>query len=142
MCVVTQWDSGGLEAAEAEVGADVMILVVDDDPALSRMVALTLRNDGFDVVAAPNGAVALETLRTREADVIVLDLEMPVMDGREFFRELRRKGRRTPVLVVSAYEARQGQRELGADDYLNKPFNPDDLVERVRALASAEDESA
>jgi DNA-binding response OmpR family regulator len=113
------------------------VLVVDDDPALSRMLALTLRNDGFDVVAAPDGAAALETLRVREPDLIVLDLEMPVMDGRQFYRELRREGRHIPVLVVSAYEARRGQRELGADGYLDKPFSPDELVERVRTLASA-----
>lgn len=111
-----------------------MILVVDDDPALSRMVLLALRGEGMDASSAANGEVALGQVAEREPDVIVLDLEMPVMNGREFFRELRARGTDTPVLILSAFEARRGQRELGANAYLNKPFNPADLVREVRDL--------
>ncbi len=111
-----------------------MILVIDDDAALSRMLLLALRGDGLDVASAPNGAVALDQIDERTPDVIVLDLEMPVMDGRSFYRELRARGADMPVLILSAFEARRGQRELGANAYLNKPFDPDDLVREVRQL--------
>ena len=111
-----------------------MILVVDDDAALSRMLLLALRGEGMEAASAPNGEIALDEVAQRDPDVIVLDLEMPVMNGREFFRELRARGTETPVLVLSAFEARRGQRELGANAYLNKPFNPADLVREVRDL--------
>lgn len=112
------------------------VMVVDDDPALARMLALTLRDSGFDVTAARNGQEALSRITDDhdDPDVIILDLEMPVMDGRTFFRRLRAKGMDIPVLILSAYEARRGQRELGADAYLNKPFNPEDLVDSIERL--------
>ena len=119
---------------ERELRAIPVILVVDDDAALSRMLLLALRGDGLDVASAPNGQVALDEVEERHPDVIVLDLEMPVMDGRTFYRELRARGTDTPVLILSAFEARRGQRELGANAYLNKPFDPDDLVREVRQL--------
>lgn len=115
------------------------VMVVDDDPALARMLALTLRDSGFDVASARNGQEALASITGdhSEPDVIILDLEMPVMDGRTFFRRLRAQGYEIPVLILSAYEARRGQRELGAEAYLNKPFNPEDLVESVERLLTS-----
>jgi len=110
------------------------VLVVDDDAALARLLSLMLRDGGFDVASAANGETALAEVEANRPDAIVLDLEMPVMDGRAFFRTLRARGDRTPVLVLSAYNARRAQRELGADGHLEKPFDPEALIGAVRSL--------
>jgi DNA-binding response OmpR family regulator len=114
------------------------ILAVDDDPALVRMLSLALRHCGFRVSSACNGADAIGQIAATPPDLIILDLAMPVMDGRTFYRALRNEGHETPVLVLSAYEARRAQIELGADAYLGKPFHPDDLVDLVRRLLHAD----
>lgn len=113
-----------------------VVLVIDDDPPLRRMLSLTLRDGGFAVLPAADGQAALDLLAADPSlpDAIVLDLEMPVMDGRAFFRALRERGFEVPVIVVSAYGARTAQRQLGAESYLDKPFSPDELVRRVRSL--------
>lgn len=128
-------------ATKRPTGKDVAtmptVLVVDDDAALTRMLRLTLRDGGFDVTTAANGALALDQIDAEHLpDAIVLDLEMPVMDGRSFYRELRERGFEVPVLVLSAYGARVAQRELGANAYLNKPFDPEDLITEVRELVA------
>jgi len=110
------------------------VLVVDDDAALVRMVSLTLRDDGFAVSTAANGAEALDAAVHTEPDVILLDLEMPVMDGRTCFRELREQGIDAPVVVVSGERARVAREELGADAALDKPFTPAALIASVRRL--------
>jgi DNA-binding response OmpR family regulator len=111
------------------------VLVVDDEPSMSHLVALTLEDAGFEVIAQPEGASALRAVDDVHPDVIVLDLHMPVMDGPTFFRCLRERGDRTPVLLLSgSHSARRAQRELGADDALQKPFDPDELVRRLRLI--------
>ncbi len=110
------------------------VLIIDDDPAISRMLRLSLLGHGFTVRIAVHGQDGLERLDESEPDVIVLDLQMPVMDGRAFYRELRSRGFRTPVMILSAFGADKARAELGAESYLNKPFEPDELVDRVRSL--------
>ena len=110
------------------------VLVVEDEPALRRLLSFTLTDGGFDVRTAWNGVEGLEQVSAREPDVIVLDLEMPVMDGRTFYRELRNRGLHMPVCILSAYGARQAQRELRAEASVQKPFSPDALVEKLRSL--------
>ena len=109
------------------------VLVVDDDAALRHMLRLTLQDYGFKVRSAENGRDALEAVAEAVPDAVVLDLEMPVMDGRAFYRELRKRGIEVPVLIVSAYGARAAGRELGAPA-IDKPFNPDELIDAVREL--------
>jgi two-component system response regulator PrrA len=109
------------------------VLIVDDDAALRRMLRLTLQGGGFEVRIAENGRDALESVCEHVPDAVVLDLEMPVMDGRAFYRELRQRGIEVPVLIVSAYGARAAGRELGAPA-MEKPFNPDELVAAVRDM--------
>ncbi len=110
------------------------VLIIDDDAALVRLLTLIFRQDGFDVCTAANGMEALAQVYVRTPDVIILDLEMPVMDGRTFFRELRSRGIETPVLILSALDARAAHRELHANAYMEKPFDPDELVTSVGAL--------
>jgi DNA-binding response OmpR family regulator len=109
------------------------VLIVDDDASLRRMLRLTLLDGGFDVRLAENGRAALEAIAEQAPDAVVLDLEMPEMDGRTLIRELRERGIDVPVLIVSAYGARAAGRELGAPA-MDKPFNPDDLLTAVREL--------
>ena len=112
------------------------VLVIDDDQALLRMIRLSMTFDGFDVATAQDGIAALEQLDTVEFDVIVLDLQMPRMDGRTFFHEMTSRGHRPKVVVLSAYGAEEAQRELKIAAAVPKPFDPDDLIETVRRVAS------
>jgi DNA-binding response OmpR family regulator len=112
-----------------------LVLVIDDDAALNRLVSLVLRTDGMDVVMAYNGVEGLYLAEKHRPDVVILDLEMPVMDGRAFFRELRRRGDGTPVIIMSSFGARAGALELGAEESVAKPFDSEDLCALVRRLA-------
>lgn len=110
------------------------VLVVDDDSALLRVIGFVLESDGFEVQTAENGATALEMVREEQPDVIILDLMMPVMDGRTFASKAREAGIGTPILVLSAFGAARAGAEMPVEDYLDKPFDPDELVEKVRHL--------
>lgn len=112
------------------------ILVVDDDPHIRELVRLFLTREGFDIVEAEDGQDALEALEQTQVQLVILDVMMPNMDGWELCRELRRDTE-LPVLMLTA-KGETSQKikgfELGADDYLVKPFEPLELVARVRAL--------
>lgn len=110
------------------------VLVVDDDASILRLLRMIFREAEFDVATSSNGQEALESVERAEPGAIVLDLEMPVMDGRTFVRELRSRGYQTPVLILSAYGARQAQRELDAQGGIDKPFDPDAVVAAVASL--------
>ena len=113
------------------------LLLVDDDSAITDALAPLLRREGFDVTVAGDGERALAEVAAREPDVVVLDVMLPGIDGRGVLRELRATGRMVPVvLLTSVGEAGERARALdeGADDYLNKPFDPGELVSRVRAI--------
>lgn len=113
------------------------LLVVEDDPALAQALALALSRRGFSVAQATNGRTALERATTESFAIIVLDLTLPEMDGFEVLREIRAKGFTTPIIVLTARgtvgDRVQGLR-LGADDYLSKPFDLDELEARLHAL--------
>jgi DNA-binding response OmpR family regulator len=112
------------------------ILVVDDEANIIELVRLYLEGAGYAVVAARDGPSALDAHERVDPDLVVLDLMLPGLDGIEVTRELRRRGD-TPILMLTA-RAEDIDRilglELGADDYLTKPFNPRELVARVRAI--------
>jgi two-component system, OmpR family, response regulator MprA len=110
------------------------VLVVDDDPNLTRLMSTILRTSGIDTVTATDGWSALEAIQHNDVDAIVLDLQMPKLDGRGFFRELRARGDRTPVLIASAYGARDAQRELGAEASVEKPFDPELLIAELQRI--------
>jgi len=112
------------------------ILVVDDEPSILELVRFALERDGFEVVTAADGEVALREFRNRPADLVILDLMLPGKDGFEVFRELRKESQ-VPVIMLTA---RGGEAdkvlglEIGADDYMTKPFSPRELVARVKAV--------
>ncbi len=112
------------------------ILVIDDEPNIVELVRLYLEKEGFAVVAARDGEEGLALHLRHDPDLVVLDLMLPKVDGYEVCRELRRRGD-TPVLMLTArsddVDAIVGL-ELGADDYVTKPFNPRALVARVKAI--------
>jgi DNA-binding response OmpR family regulator len=112
------------------------ILVVEDEPQIAGLVRDYLEHAGFAVLTAGDGAGALALARARRPDALVLDLGLPRVDGLDVIRALRRDSR-VPILILSARgdEAdRVTGLELGADDYVVKPFSPRELVARVRAV--------
>ncbi len=112
------------------------VLVVDDEPHIVQLVRLYLQNEGFQVEAAFDGKQALEKARAVRPDLIVLDIMMPGLDGLEVTRELR-KTSAVPIIFLTARGEdvdRIVGLELGADDYMAKPFNPRELVARVKAV--------
>ena len=119
---------------QSTVTATMYVLVIDDDASMARMMAMSLRMEGFRVATAANGLEGLAQIEREKPDAIVLDIAMPVMDGRTFYRELRSRGVETPVLVVSAYGARNAAMELQAQGFMPKPFHPDELSEKVQRL--------
>lgn len=112
------------------------ILVVDDDPNIRELVGVFLRDDGFDIYEASDGLEALAKLETIKIDMVILDVMMPRMDGWELCSELR-KYYDIPLLMLTVNgETSQKVKgfQLGADDYLVKPFDPLELIVRVKAL--------
>jgi DNA-binding response OmpR family regulator len=110
------------------------VLVVDDDPNVLRLLSVILRYEGFGVDTAEDGLRALDLVTQEAPDLIILDLNMPVMDGREFYGAVRRCGYSGPVMINSAYGATAARIELGAEAAMDKPFDPDDLVALVRTM--------
>ncbi|MGO9974606.1 MAG: response regulator transcription factor [Solirubrobacteraceae bacterium] len=123
------------------------ILVVDDEPAVRRALERALRLERYDVDLAADGREALDTLAEHQADVIILDVMMPEIDGLEVCRRLRAAGDHTPILMLTARDAIDDRvigLDVGADDYLVKPFALRELQARLRALLrrSSEDGDA
>ncbi|HEV8248401.1 MAG TPA: response regulator transcription factor [Gaiellaceae bacterium] len=113
------------------------ILVVDDERAVREALERALRLEGYEVDLATDGQEALFSLARRSADAIVLDVLMPVIDGLETSRRLRRQGNTTPILMLTArhdVSDRVAGLDAGADDYLVKPFALEELLARLRAL--------
>ncbi|MFZ5878821.1 MAG: response regulator transcription factor [Chloroflexota bacterium] len=112
------------------------ILVVDDEPKITQLVRDYLERAGYTVRVASDGRMALSTARTEKPDLIVLDLGLPHMDGLDFTREFR-KTSNAPIIMLTARADETDKLvglELGADDYMTKPFSPKELVARVRVV--------
>lgn len=113
------------------------ILVVDDEPNIREVVELYLRRDGFEVEVVGDGATALAAVERKIPDLIVLDLMLPVLGGLQVTRALRQGEQSIPIIMLTA-KGEEADRiaglELGADDYLTKPFSPKELVARVKAV--------
>ena len=115
---------------------EATILVVDDEPSIREVVSLYLQRAGYEVVVAADGQAALEALEAHPPDLVVLDLMLPKVDGIEITRQLRAGGD-TPIIMLTARRDETDRilgLEMGADDYVVKPFSPRELVSRVKAV--------
>jgi two-component system KDP operon response regulator KdpE len=123
------------------------VLVVDDEPQIQRFLKPALTASGYEVIAAETGAEALKLIATAAPDVVILDLGLPDMDGKDVLREMRGFSQ-IPVLILSARD-REAEKiealDLGADDYVEKPFAIGEMMARLRAalrhVAAAADEA-
>ena len=113
------------------------LLLVDDETAITDNLAPFLKRSGFDVTTAADGEQALKQVTSFQPEIIILDVMMPKLDGREVLRRLRNAGNWTPIILltqVGEATERAMALEEGADDYLNKPFDPHELTARIRAV--------
>ncbi|OQY80498.1 MAG: DNA-binding response regulator, partial [Anaerolineae bacterium UTCFX3] len=114
-----------------------LILLADDDPSIADTLAPFLERAGFHVLTVSDGAAALDKIRSRRPALVILDVLMPRMDGREALRRIRRENLWLPAILltqVGESSERALALEEGADDYLNKPFDPHELLARIRAV--------
>jgi DNA-binding response OmpR family regulator len=113
------------------------ILIVDDEPHIVELASLYLSNDGYSTLSAHDGLHALEMIRKHQPDLVILDIMLPQLDGWEVCRRLRQDNNNVPIIMLTARGEdvdRIVGLELGADDYVVKPFNPRELVARVKAV--------
>ena len=113
------------------------LLVVDDEPSILTLLKFNLEQSGFEVLTAENGNDALEIATTEDLTLIVLDLMLPGMDGMDVCKTLRQEKINTPILMLTAKDDEFDKilgLELGADDYMTKPFSPREVVARVKAI--------
>src|SRR4029453_2898930 len=120
------------------------VLVVDDERQIAQIARDYLEHAGFTVVVAADGAKALDLARSRRPDLIVLDLALPAIDGLEVARVLRRESDVPIIMLTARVEGsdRLAGLEIGADDYVTKPFSPRELVARVKAVLRRSDVTA
>jgi two-component system, OmpR family, KDP operon response regulator KdpE len=112
------------------------VLIVDDEPPIRRLLRTSFGAQGYDVAEAADGSAALVALKGRSLDLIVLDLGLPGMDGFAVIEAVRAQGSAVPIVVLSSRDDEAGKvraLDLGADDYVTKPFGVDELMARVRA---------
>jgi two-component system alkaline phosphatase synthesis response regulator PhoP len=113
------------------------LLLVEDDPHLVRALADLFKNNGYELDVAADGPAAIKTTRTRSFDLIILDVTLPLLNGFEVCNEMRRAGIETPILILTARDQVQDKIlgfKSGADDYVTKPFDVNELLVRVEAL--------
>lgn len=118
------------------MSTEPLVLVADDETRITKLVAITLGDEGFRVVTASGGEEALRLAEEYRPDVVLLDIVMPDLDGIEVMRELRER-RPVPVILLTAKGSTADKAtglDLGADDYVAKPFHPDELAARIRAV--------
>ena len=115
--------------------APLKVLVVDDEPPIRKLLRMGLSTQGYDILEAPNGKTSLELL-AQNPDLVILDLGLPDMQGLELLRMMRARNEAVPIVVLSSRGDEVGKvqaLDLGADDYITKPFGMDELLARMRA---------
>jgi two-component system, OmpR family, alkaline phosphatase synthesis response regulator PhoP len=113
------------------------ILIAEDDKILNRMISFKLEKEGYKVISTTDGKAALETALAEEIDAAILDIMMPYLDGIQVLKKIRVEKPGLPVMILSA-KSRQSDihlaLEMGASDYLTKPFEPETLIERLKKI--------
>ena len=112
------------------------VLVVDDEPAILRFLRASLESQGYIVSTAADARTALEMVRKKAVDLVVLDLGLPDMDGLDVVRQIRDDGETLPIIILSSRDNKSAKVtafDLGVDDYVTKPFGIDELLARIRA---------
>jgi two-component system KDP operon response regulator KdpE len=115
--------------------ASQKVLVIDDEPQIRKLLRMGLSTQGYDTLDAPSGKVGLELL-AENPDLVILDLGLPDIDGHELLQTIRQRSERVPIVVLSSREDETGKvraLDLGADDYVTKPFGMEELLARMRA---------
>ncbi len=115
--------------------APVRVLVVDDEPPIRKLLRMGLETQGYVILEAPNGATALELIG-QSPDLVILDLGLPDIQGHDLLRMIRSRSEKVPIVVLSSRGDEAGKvqaLDLGADDYVTKPFGMDELLARMRA---------
>jgi two-component system KDP operon response regulator KdpE len=115
--------------------APIKVLVIDDEPPIRKLLRMGLTTQGYEILEAPNGKTALDLLK-QEPDVVLLDLGLPDIDGHELLRSIRARNESIPIVVLSSRGDEAGKvqaLDLGADDYVTKPFGMEELLARMRA---------
>jgi two-component system KDP operon response regulator KdpE len=113
---------------------NLRVLVVDDQPKVLKFISIDLRLHGYDVITIGSGEEALEIVKSDRPDIMLLDIIMPGMDGFEVLRQLRGFSQ-LPVITISASATNYTEAiKLGANDFLTKPFQPDDMIKRIQEL--------
>jgi two-component system KDP operon response regulator KdpE len=115
--------------------APLKVLVVDDEPPIRKLLRMGLSTQGYEILEAPNGKTSLELL-AQKPDIVILDLGLPDMQGLELLRMMRARNEAVPIVVLSSRGDEVGKvqaLDLGADDYITKPFGVDELLARMRA---------
>ena len=113
------------------------VLVVDDDPEMRDLLSNLLEGEGYEVILGSNGEEAIELAEKEDPQVILLDFEMPGIDGIETCKRLKREGQTAsiPIIMITAYTNKKpGAFEAGADDFVNKPFDPTEVSARVKTF--------
>lgn len=121
---------------EKAAGMPSTVLVIEDDPDTVRLVSLYLKRDGHEILSAGDGIRGIRLAKQTQPDLVVLDLQLPGLDGMEVCRVLR-EGSDVPIVMITARveeDDRLAGLDLGADDYVTKPFSPKELAARVRAV--------
>ena len=121
------------------INAERCVLVIDDDESIRELISLALEDEGFRVICAPEGESALRMIPETNPDVILLDNRMPVMDGSQFVQQYREQfDHQAPLVVLTAVDnPKELAQEIGADGFLPKPFDLNDLVRVIAQVAPA-----
>ena len=115
--------------------APIKVLVVDDEPPIRKLLRMGLGTQGYETIEAPTGKTALERM-AQNPDIIILDLGLPDIQGHDLLRMMRARNEKVPIVVLSSRGDEAGKvqaLDLGADDYVTKPFGMDELLARMRA---------
>jgi two-component system response regulator MtrA len=124
------------DRAQADAGATRRILVADDDPSIATLIQVTLKDPRYEIVAVKNGLEALKAFETNPFDVVILDVMMPYVDGFEACERIRERSD-VPIIILTSRDGTEDVVhgfELGADDYITKPFKTAELIARVEAI--------